>query len=381
MRRWSTLYKRECLNQLVWTLSSYESSFSSNVMTDCLLDNDMMVDSLSSSSSSSSSSSTFSFPDDILDDLSHMQDANDDPMLEQLIQATQQLNRQINDAIQDDAINWGNVPTIQDLSDSDCVSNCRMRKSSLQIFADKMWPKFSAILGDDKYRIKCKNRYTIHYESGLIILLYRYSLPHCLHPDMEKIFGIRKSHLSAIIQSFSEALYQISIPYMTDLTIWHHRMPYYCQLISNKTRGIANNIWGFIDGTIRKTCRPIYHQCLVYMRFKKCHSLKFQSVLIPDGFIACLYGPVPAKTHDARLLGESQLLEQLQTVMPEDGNNPIYALYGDLAYVQSAYVLGGFCNVDTNSDEAAYNRLLSSVRITVEWGFAELVEHWKFLDF
>ena len=198
---------------------------------------------------------------------------------------------------------------------------------------------------------------------------------------MEKIFGIQKSHLSAIIQSFSEALYQISIPYMTDPTIWHHRMPYYSQLISNKTRGVATNIWGFIGGTIRKTCRPIYHQCLVYTRFKKCHGLKFQSVLIPDGFIACLYGPVPAKTHDARLLHESQLLEQLQTVMPEDGNNPIYALYGDLAYAQSAYVLGGFHNVDMDSDEAAYNRLLSSVHITVEWGFAELVEHWKFLDF
>ena len=67
-------------------------------------------------------------------------------------------------------------------------------------------------------------------------------IPHCLHPDMEKIFGIRKSHLSAIIQSFSEALYQISILYMTDPTIWHNRMPYYSQLISNKTRGIATSI-------------------------------------------------------------------------------------------------------------------------------------------
>ena len=168
---------------------------------------------------------------------------------------------------------------------------------------------------------------------------------------------------------------------MTNPTIWHNRMPYYSRLISNKTRGIATNIWGFIDGTIRKTCRPIYHQHLVYMRFKKCHGLKFQSVLIPDGFIACLYGPVPAKTHNARLLRESQLLEQLQTVMTEDGNNPIYALYGDLAYAQSAYVLGGFRNVDTNSDEAAYNRLLSSVHITVEWGFAELVGHWKIFRF
>ena len=104
-------------------------------------------------------------------------------------------------------------------------------------------------------------------------------------------------------------------------------------------------------------------------------------MLIPDGFIACLYGPVPAKTHDARLLHESQLVEQLQAVMPEDGTNQIYALYDDLVYAQNAYVLGGFRNVATSSDEAAYNRLLSSVHITVEWGFAELVEHWKFLDF
>ena len=178
----------------------------------------------------------------MLDDMSHMQDADDDPMLEQLIQATQQLNKQINDAIEDDAINWGSVTTIQDLSDSDFVSNCHMRKLSLLILADKMWLKFSAILVNDKYRIKCKNQYTIHYESSLIILLYRYSLPHRLHPDMEKIFGIQKSHLSAIIQSFSEAPYQISIPYMTDPSIWHHRMPYYSQLISNKTRGIATNI-------------------------------------------------------------------------------------------------------------------------------------------
>ena len=54
----------------------------------------------------------------------------------------------------------------------------------------------------------------------------------------------------------------------------------------------------------RKTSRPLYHQRVVYTQFKKCHGLKFQSVLVPDGSIACLYGPVPAKTHDAKLLRE-----------------------------------------------------------------------------
>ena len=67
----------------------------------------------------------------MMDDMSYIQDAHEDPELEQLIQATQQLNRQINDAIQDDAINWGNVPTIQDLSESDCVSNCSNLRNCL----------------------------------------------------------------------------------------------------------------------------------------------------------------------------------------------------------------------------------------------------------
>ena len=175
------------------------------------------------------------------------------------------------------------------------------------------------------------------------------------------IFGIRKSQISASIQTFSEVLYNVAINYMVNLEIWHQRMPYYTELISNKTGGVARDIWGFIDGTFHKTARPIYHQWTVYTRFKKCHGLKFLSVFVPDGFIACLLGPVPAKTHDSRLLQESELLQQLQTIMPPTPATTIYSLYGDLAYPQTVYLVGGFQNVDRGSDEALYNRLLSSV--------------------
>ena len=168
---------------------------------------------------------------------------------------------------------------------------------------------------------------------------------------------------------------------MVNPEIWHQRMPCYAELISNKTGGVARDIWGFINRSIRKTTRPIYHQWTVYTRFKKWHGLKFQSVFVPDGFIACLFGPVPAKTHDSRLLQESELLQQLQNIMPPTPATTIYSLYGDLAYPQTVYLVEGFRNVDRGSDEALYNRLLSSVRITVEWGFGELVDQWKFLDF
>ena len=88
------------------------------------------------------------------------------------------------------------------------------------------------------------------------------------------------------------------------------------------------------------------------------------------------------KTHDAKLLRQSNLMEQLHNVMLDDNSNgPIYSLYGDLAYPQSSYLLGGFWNVINCMDEANFNRLMSSVQITVEWGYCEIIEQWKFLDF
>ena len=138
---------------------------------------------------------------------------------------------------------------------------------------------------------------------------------------------------------------------------------------------------GFIDGTIRKTARPIYHQRSVYTCFKKCHGVKFQSVTVPDSYVAYLMGPWPAQTHDAQMLRESQLLEELQAIMPPNADTAVYALYGDLAFAQSIYLLGGFRKPPGGSDEAMFNRNMSSVRITVEWGFGDIVEKWKFLDF
>ena len=159
-------------------------------------------------------------------------------------------------------------------------------------------------------------------------------------------------------------------------------MPYFAELIKRKTGYVIDPLWGFIDGTIQKTAHPLYSQETIYTRFKKCHGIKFQSVLVPDGCIACLFGPVPAKTHDARLLWESNLIQQLCNVMPEDNSNgPIYSLYGDLAYLQSAYLLGGFRNAIVGTDEANFNGLMSSVCVTVEWGYCEIIEQWKYLEF
>ena len=43
--------------------------------------------------------------------------------------------------------------------------------------------------------------------------------------------------------------------------------------------------------------------------------------------------------------------------------------------------IGGFWKPSTGSDKALFNRQMSSVCITVEWGFRDIIEKWKFLDF
>ena len=73
-------------------------------------------------------------------------------------------------------------------------------------------------------------------------------------------------------------------------------------LIKERMEGLMDCLWGFIDDTIRPTARLLYHQRSIYTCFKKCHGVTFQSVTVPEGFIACLQGPWPSKPHDTHKL-------------------------------------------------------------------------------
>ena len=65
----------------------------------------------------------------------------------------------------------------------------------------------------------------------------------------------------------------------------------YAAAISAKGAAL-NNCSGFIDGTVRAICSPEKHQRVVYNGQKRFHALKYQSVALPNGMIAHLYGPV-----------------------------------------------------------------------------------------
>ena len=131
---------------------------------------------------------------------------------------------------QDLSVDWGRGPVVSDLSQSDCIENCRMRKEHLSTVCNKLWPRMRHLFDGSKSSIQCENRYSTHFETGMIVLLYRMSRPRRLCPDMEESLKIRKSKLSSIIQTFSRALYQFAIPFLSGATLWQHRMPYYAKL-------------------------------------------------------------------------------------------------------------------------------------------------------
>ena len=120
------------------------------------------------------------------------------------------------------SVHWGRGPVVLDLSQSDCVENCHMRKEHLTTVCNKLWPRMRHLFEGSKNSIQCENRYNTHFETGMIVLLYRMSWPWHLHPEMEQSLKMRKSKLSSIIHTFSAALYKFATPFLNGAILWQH---------------------------------------------------------------------------------------------------------------------------------------------------------------
>ena len=171
----------------------------------------------------------------------------------------------------------------------------RFRKDDLQEIADSLWPKLKPFLEGTRGKIMVQNQYQCPYETGLLLVLYRLARPRCLRPELETYFCMRKSRISAIISTFMDALYEVAMPYLSNPSIFTDRFELYARLIHEKSGVPGINVRGFIDGTLRKTCRPSHFQKLLYSGHKRCHGIKFQSVTTPDGLIALLFDPAAGR--------------------------------------------------------------------------------------
>ena len=125
------------------------------------------------------------------------------------------------------------------------------------------------------------------------MLLKRMSFPR-RYSDMIYRFGRTVPVLSMVTNQVVDYIYQA---HGQKIKQWNNRLlnPAALQTYADaiERRGAAlDNCFGFVDGTVRPICRPNEHQRTVYNGHKRGHALKFQSVTIPSGPIANLYGPV-----------------------------------------------------------------------------------------
>ncbi len=57
------------------------------------------------------------------------------------------------------------------------------------------------------------------------------------------------------------------------------------------------NVWGFIDGTLMRTCRPKNDQVELFNGHKRYRRVKYQTVMVPNGMMVHILGKITAWVH------------------------------------------------------------------------------------
>ena len=173
---------------------------------------------------------------------------------------------------------------LQEMDDAECKAEFRFAKMDIPLLAEALGipEKFICHQGTRSEGIE-----------GLCMLLKRLTYP-CRYSDLIPRFGRPVPVLSMISNTVLDFIYN---EHGHKITQWNNsllnpaNLEVYAAAISDK--GVAlDNCIGFIDGTVRPICRPGELQRIVCNGHKRVHALKFQSVTLPNGMIANMYGPV-----------------------------------------------------------------------------------------
>ena len=84
-----------------------------------------------------------------------------------------------------------------------------------------------------------------------------------------------------MLYAITNSMYDLAYIYLNNLIIFVDRMPLYTRKCHDKC-GLLPHAWGYIDGILRKICRPTYFQRQAYSGHKHCHRVKFHSALTPN---------------------------------------------------------------------------------------------------
>jgi hypothetical protein len=89
---------------------------------------------------------------------------------------------------------------------------------------------------------------------------------------------------------------------------------------------------------------------------------------------------IEGRKHNAGMLGESGLMRDLERVAHSPTGEAL-CIYGNPAYPLRIHLQAPFHDANLTEEMKAYNKAMSSVCVSVEWLFGEIVKYFKFADF
>ena len=260
------------------------------------------------------------------------------------------------------------------VTDKTCKELFRFTKSEIRRLRRLL------LIPEDNFAL---NRTCWSGEEGLCILLRRLAYP-CRLCDLRRVFGRGVPDLSIIFNSLLTMLVarwgNLFGNFAAASWFTPARVASFAERI-HAAKAPLTNCWGFIDGTVRPICRPISCQRYFYSGHKRIHAIQFQTIVSPDGMIAHLFGPMEGSRHDNGMLRESQLLAYLETQMPLTATGGEYCIYGDPAYPLRPQLMVPFQGGVLTADQKAWNKKMSACRVSVEWGYAKVIQLFPFVDF
>ena len=225
-------------------------------------------------------------------------------------------------------------------------------------------------------------------EEALLVLLRRLRYPNN-YSDLAWEAGRSTTQLCHIVQWSIDHIYD-DFPHLHDsrsLEAWTPHMRRFAAAVhrgGKNRRGIRRpcpltNCFMFVDGSNQRTTRPGIYQQYFYNGHKRCHCVKWQGLMLPNGIMPFPFGPINGHRHDSHMLSRSYLVRILRRMSTAAGQ--AFCVYGDPAYPQSDWVCGPYRELVCSKHETDFNLAMSRCRIPNEWGFGKIRSNWAYLDF
>ena len=228
-------------------------------------------------------------------------------------------------------------------------------------------------------------RDTADLRDAFLMMCMKYAWPTRLG-HLRRLFGTSISRISRIIKTLREMMFKKFFPKMRcPDPLSAEDLQRFAQVVSTKSG--VDVVFGFLDGTVRPICKPSIGQSEFYSGKDRLHAIKFQICNTPDGIIRHIDGPWPGRRHDHHMVnsaplssGSPALTSWIIAHPPTRWGTP-YVVYADQGYWQQPGIQVPWPDADFNPEHAVFNDMMKTSRISVEWEFGHILEHWAALHY